>query len=615
MTIERGRILTADDMRLVPYPPIEDYGVVGDRRTAALVAADGTVDWLCLPDYDGPPLFGALLDSNRGGFWRLGPKQLLLGQQRYAEGSMILKTRWDSPEGELELTDAMAWPEDSREAALENRRVLLRRLRCVRGEVVCCLELRPRDAFDADARVTGVTDGVTMQAGDRSLGLWSSHPIQPAENAASATFRLKEGEEAWAVLSLNEAPSAWSIQRASQVLEQTEGHWRNLSSRLQCGGSRATYLRRSALAIYQLSYAPTGSLVAAPTTSLPERIGGDRNYDYRYAWVRDASLALAMLARLGDTVSAERYMGWLARLCSSAESPLQVVYRVCGDPCLPQHERADIEGYQESLPVRTGNRAAGQFQLDSLGFLAECALAYLEEGCSWYDECWETVRRAAQYTAENWRRPDSGIWELPVEQHYVSSKVMSWVTLDRALIIAERTGRLDDTTGWRQAKEEIHAEVMEHGWSERLGAFRQRYEGDNLDASALLIPVMGFLPPEHPRTLATVERIEENLTINGLVHRFVAPETPGHPDLPVGEFEGAFLPCTFWLATAHARAGRRKWAEAVLDRVESLAGEVGLFAEEVDARSGAYLGNSPLIFSHAEYIRAALEIETTPPAE
>lgn len=345
-------------------------------------------------------------------------------------------------------------------------------------------------------------------------------------------------------------------------------------------------------------------MVAAPTTSLPERIGGDRNYDYRHSWVRDASLSMATLGSLGDTPSAERYMGWLARRNSSTESPLQVVYRVAGGTELDQRERTDLEGYRGSLPVRFGNRAAAQRQLDWLGFLAECALVYLEQGGTWYGECWRTVRSAAEYTAANWHKPDHGIWELSEQRHYVSGKVMSWVALDRALRIAERTGRTDETDNWSDTRGRIYAEVMDRGWSERMGAFRQHYESDRLDAAALLIPITGCLPPDHPRVLSTIERIEEQLTTDGLVHRF----PPDDGVLSLSDFEGAFLPCTFWLAVAYAMAGNVERAERILERCESLAGGLGVFAEEVDVRSGAFLGNTPLLFSQVEYVRARLEV-------
>ncbi len=600
---------------LVPYPPIEGHGVIGDRRTAALVAGDGALDWLCLPDYDGSVVFGGLLDVDRGGYWRLGPVSAALGWQRYVDDSAVLLTSWRTDDWELELTDAMLWPQDNRAEGADEARVVLRRLHCARGEVDCVLALQPRDNFGDAASCTRVDGGLSLRVGEHALALWTSISVEAGSDGAHSTFRLREGEEAWAVLALGEAPGAWTIELARSALRETSEYWRGWLGGLTYTGPRGDRVRRSAMAVHLLSYAPAGSLVAAPTTSLPERVGGDLNWDYRFAWVRDASLSLAVLSLLGDTQVARRYMDWLAGLGSSTDSPLQVVYRINGGTDLTERKRGDLEGYRGSLPIRFGNRASDQRQLDSLGYLAECALIYLQQGGEWRDEYWEMLRRAADYTLENWRLPDSGIWELPVEAHYVSGKVMSWVTLERTVRIAERTGHGGETCRWRLAMEEIHSEVMERGWSERLRAFRQRYDEDSLDASALLIPVMGFLPADHPRVLATTERVEETLTINGFVHRFLAGETPGYTDVPLGEFEGAFLPCTFWLATTHAMAGRADEAEKVLAGAEAIAGDLGLFAEQVDARSRTFLGNTPLLFSQVEYVRAVVELAKARPLD
>ncbi len=594
----------------VGYPPIERHGVIGDRRTAALVAADGTLDWMCLPNFDGGSTFSLLLDKSRGGYWRIGPEVPVLGHQRYVEDTAVLVTEWDLDGAQLELTDTMVWPEDKRREGLQDRRVVIRRLRCAGGDVACSFDLYPTDDFTPISSVHETAGGLTFTAAGRTFGLWTTFPVRIEGDSIRVSAQFRVDEEFWAVLSREEPPSAWSVDRARAALEDTATYWRDCLLRLELPETCPPRIKRSAMLVYLLTYAPQGSVVAAPTSSLPERIGGDRNYDYRYSWVRDASLSMATLGLLGDTPSAERYMGWLARRDSSTESPLQVVYRVGGGTELTQQERTDLEGYKGSLPVRFGNHAAGQRQLDSLGFLAECALVYLEQGGSWYEECWQTVKSAAGYTAANWHKPDHGIWELSEQRHYVSSKVMSWVVLDRALRIAQRTGRTHETHNWAAIREQIHAEVMELGWSERLEAFRQSYESDRLDAAGLLIAVTGLLPPDHPRVLSTIERIEEQLAKDGLVHRFA----PDDCFLPLGEFEGAFLPCTFWLATAHARAGNVERAEQILERCESLAGDLGVFAEEVDVRSGSFLGNTPLLFSQVEYVRARLEVARAQPA-
>jgi GH15 family glucan-1,4-alpha-glucosidase len=324
--------------------------------------------------------------------------------------------------------------------------------------------------------------------------------------------------------------------------------------------------------------------------------------------VRDASLSLAALALLGDTDTATHYLDWLVSLRSLTDMPLQVVYDLGGGLDLTEHERRDITGYRGSLPVREGNRAYQQYQRGALGYLVDCVALHLRAGGVWHEPYWDLVRRSVDYIAATWQMPDSGIWELPVEAHYVSTKVLDWVALDRGLEIAHRTHHKAEMDSWSRAREEVRTAILQHGWSERLGAFRQHYAGEGLDASVLLMPVMGFLPSTHPCVLSTVRRIEEALMIDGCVYRFQPGKTPGCEDIPVGEFEGAFLPCTFWLATTYAMQGRIRDADDLLKNVERLAGSLGLFAEEVDARSGHFLGNTPLLFSHMEYVRAIVAL-------
>lgn len=595
----------------IPYPPIERHGLIGDRRTAALVAADGTIDWLCLPNYDQPSIFGALLDAHQGGFWRMGPSQLLHGQQRYYDDSAILTTTWTTESGELELSDFMAWPENERPVGQEQRRVVVRRLRCLHGTVTAVMELCPRRDFDHAAAVTATNDGATFDLGEYTLGLWTSFPLVIDPTRAYAQLNLQQGESAWAILDFDHAAAGWSNAAAEHVFDTTVGYWHGWLNSLTYTGPRRKNVLRSVLVVHLLGYAPTGALVAAPTTSLPERIGGDRNWDYRFAWVRDASLSMALISLLGDTETAHRYMDCLASLASETDSPLQVMYGIDGHTQLPARQRTDLAGYRGSLPVQQGNRAYNQRQLDSLGFLGECALVYIEHGGVWKDAYWELIRRAADYTAANWQERDSGIWELPEHAHYVSSKVMSWVMLKRAVQVAEWVGRVSETDHWRETMDVIHAEVMERGWSEELQSFRQHYDTDQLDASVLLIAVMGFLPADHPRVLATVERVVAELTIDGFVYRFI----PSAGELPLGAFEGAFLPCTFWLATTYAKQGRVDEADAILRRVEEIAGELALFAEEVDARQRTFLGNYPLVFSHVEYIQAVVELAKAKPID
>jgi GH15 family glucan-1,4-alpha-glucosidase len=585
------------------YPPIGELGVVSDRRTAAVISADGTVQWFCLPNYDGVPIFACLLDVTRGGYWRLGPANIGVGRQCYMTGTNVLVTSWQSAESELELTDAMLSPEHSRVDG-EAQRTLLRRLRCRRGSVPCFMELAPCDHLASDSVTSSVLQGSGLRIAGWALGLWTSRPWEAIEDRVCAAFRLSSGDEFWAILGLANDIACWSVQRAEQGLDDTIRYWRRWSGRYSCDGPRKSGIIRSALAIELLSYAPTGAPIAAATSSLPERIGGERNYDYRYAWIRDASMAIATLSVIGDLKSAERYLSWLSGLDSSTEMPLQVLYRVGGGTDIAERERGDIAGYCSSRPVRFGNNAYRQRQIDCFGYLADCAVIYLLRGGRWAPEYWQLICRIADYTVENWCKPSNGIWERDEQRHFVTSKVMSWTTLKRALDFAERTGADGRFRQWRAALIEIHADVMEHGWSDELQAFRQHYGADTLDAATLLIPLMGFLEPAHPRVIATVRRIEQDLMIDGLVYRF----RPEKSDLPMGRFEGAFLPCCFWLAAVYAMMERPEDAEAMLRRVEALAGGSGLLSEEAASGSGMLLGNIPMIFSHAEYARAALQL-------
>jgi GH15 family glucan-1,4-alpha-glucosidase len=592
----------------VPYAAIKHHGVIGDRRTAALVAADGTIDWLPVPDYAGDVIFGALLDAQKGGYWNLGPGLRSIGKQSYVEDTTSLMSAWDLRDGRLELTDALAWPSDRRPPHREKQRAVLRRLRCSKGRVSARLLLSAADDFKPVEPTTITDTTVSLRTGRHDLELWASRPVHVTPSGVEAAWELKEGEELWCVLAVGHRVAEWNEKKAAEAMREADRYWKQWVGHLAYKGPRQTRVRRSAILVHQLGYAPDGSHVAAVTTSLPERIGGDWNADYRLSWVRDTSLSLEVLTLLGDTKGAQRYLEWVSGLLSPRDPPLQVVYGIHGEKKLSQDERKDVEGYRASEPVRLGNRAYQQDQHGSMGYLVDCIYTYLQGGGEWRPEFWDLVRRIADYIAEHSKNESNSIWELPVKQQYLSGKVLGWLALDRAIRIGEKIGQRENTERWRKRRDALHAEVMERGWSDHhhLGAFRQRYEGDNLDAAALLIPIVGFLPFDHPRVRSTVEKVIELLSIDGFVYRFDPLETPGvqKQGIPLGEYEGAFLPCTFWLATVLARMGRKAEAETILRRAESLAGPVGLFAEGVDARSGDFLGNTPLLFSQVEYVRA-----------
>lgn len=596
-----------------PFPAVEDLGVVGDRRTAAMVDRHGSIQWMGLPNFDSPPAFGALLDRERGGCWRFGPADpALAGEQTYVAGTALLRTVWRTADGELELTDLMGDPRTERSPGDDGRRVVLRRMRCRKGRFAIVARLAPRDDFAAASPIRTTPGGWRWETPAGPAGVWTSFAMRTDEADLSAAFEMRAGDEAWMAAGLGVVPADWGIQRARAVEDETAAYWRAHGRRLIYFGAYASAVKRAALTMHLLTFAPTGALVAAPTTSLPERPGGDRNYDYRYAWIRDVSLSLAVLALLGDLETAERYMDWLCGLDSGGPSPLQVLYRIDGDLDADQTERRDLEGYRGSLPVRIGNHAAGQSQIDSLGYLADCAEIYLRQGGRWKPGYSDLLARLADHTAAHWREPSNGIWELSEERQYVVGKVMSWVVLDRAFKVAERLGEARDLDAWRAAMQDVRREVMTLGWSDRRQAFRQRYGSDALDSSSLLISLMGFLPARHPRVLANMEALTRHLMVGGLLHRFDPAELPKPSDEALGDFEGAFLPCCFWLASAWAAAGEHGRAEDLVDRILERT-PTALLAEEMDGRTGAFLGNTPLLFSHAELVRSALEISKARP--
>ncbi len=593
------------------FTPIAAYGLVGDRRTAALISDRGRLDWLALPDFDGRAVFGRILDPD-GGSWRFGPQEESQGIQQYEPGTCVLTTRWETPGGAVELTDFMAWPESNRPDGVADVRLLARRLRSVSGSSLCSLEFTP--VYDFREPLLEVAEGRLTTAEGPTLRFWTTLPRSSWVAGETINFDLVDGEEHWAVLICGNSDAVeltLSAAGLARLLESTRSYWRERAERVRYEGPTKELVIRSLQTIHLLSYAPAGSLVAAPTNSLPERLGGDRNYDYRLAWVRDASLSLAVVAMLGDTDTARDYMDWLVSCPQGGEGPLQVVYGIRGELDLTEIIREDIAGYEGSTPVREGNAAYDQRQLDSLGYLADCALLYLQAGGEWRPSFWDLIGRAADYVVASWREPDSGIWEIRGEQrHYVSSKVMSWVALERAIRIATALGE-SVAPGWIAARDEIHAEVCARGWSPALGAFRQHYDADTLDSSALLIPVMGFLPATDPRVASTVEQLRHGLEINGHLHRFDARLLAGEVPLAPGDFEGAFVPCTLWLITTLALMGRSSEAEQMLTSLEGQL-PLGLLPEEIDARSGMFLGNTPLMFSHVEYLRARLQLAGAP---
>jgi GH15 family glucan-1,4-alpha-glucosidase len=591
--------------------PIAQHAVIGDRRTGAMVAADGTINWFCAPDFDAPSLFGSLLDAQNGGYCRLGPANAALGRQRYEADSMVLVTGWEALG--IQIADVMASPQDQRDVETRDERTIIRRL-CVSQSAEVLFGLRVRRGADPPDRILASPDGMTHEFvfPQGTLQVWLSFPLSSHKGGLSALLTLPAGAEHWIVIGWNRRPSKWSADKARAAFGEAQRYWQQWASELQltATNSRAALLRRSALTVQLLGHADHNCPVAALTSSLPERVGGDRNYDYRYCWIRDGSLSLALIARSGKPHEVQRFLRWLCARKPGIHMPLQVCYRVNGDPHIDELILAHVPGYRDSSPVQVGNRAARQRQQGSFGFLADCARIYVDVGGEWCEQFSDLLQRIADHICEHWDETDSGVWEFQQERDFVASRVMSWVVLESALHIGADTEQAATLARWQDQAQAIYAQVMDKGWSESKGAFRQHYDSDALDASALLIPLMGFLPIDHPRVESTVAALERELMVHGLLHRFDPQATLGEDQLPMGEFEGAFLPCVFWHAQVLAKAGRCEEADRILRRCEAIGGEVGLFAEEVDARHDSFLGNTPLLFSHVEYVRAVLALES-----
>jgi GH15 family glucan-1,4-alpha-glucosidase len=587
----------------IPYPDIGRHGIIGDTFTSALVAADGTIDWMCALRHDGHPIFDALLDAERGGFFRLGPVALVEGDQRYLDDTAVLTTRWILDEGTLELSDALCLPAEPHDSlGMPAGNLLVRRLRCLGGEVACVIEVEPYRAGPPGDAVPG--------QGDCPLRIWCSDPVAMRSRAP----RLGAGQSLYVAIEIGARVQGaiTGVDAAERALEQDAERWRDWVRTLSFPPGARQQLVRSAITIHVLSYRPAGSVVAAATTSLPERIGGGWNADYRLTWIRDASLSLSLLARLGDLRSARRFVDWIAARGGNDDGPLQVLYAIDGAPAPIERERRDLAGYRGSRPVRFGNHAFRQRQLGSYGFFAGCLLTYLEHGGSWDPSWWQLLRRIADHLSARWHEPDNSIWELTARHQYVASHVMSWAALDRITRIAVRVGRGADVRDLEPVRSAIMAEVEGRGYRSAVGAFVQRYQSDALDAASLLVLLSGMFSPDDPRVRGTIDAVDAQLSIDGFVYRFVPRDVPGLEARPLGEFEGAFLPCTFWMAQALAQTGRRQRAGALLDRVEAIAGPLGLFAEAVDPRSNRFLGNTPLLFSHVTHADARLALEDDP---
>jgi alpha,alpha-trehalase len=595
------------------YRPLRDYALIGDAHTAALVSSDGSIDWLCWPRFDSAAIFCRLLDRRIGGYFRVGPSNIHSASTRfYVENTNVLTTIFSTGEGRFRLTDLMPVERltetHEREDIASSYRVL-RLVEGVEGEAAVEVSFRPTfDYARAEASFDMREGGVVAYAGREALALTCRAKFEPDESGAlRCRFKIRAGERLWIALTYFADAEVSSLTLptidADAELRRTLSYWRGWSDTCAYKGPYEKLVRRSALVLKLLTYEPTGALVAAPTTSLPEEIGGVRNWDYRFTWLRDSSLILYSLELLGYYEEATDFFDWLDKLCIPCGHELQIMYRIDGGPHLPESTLSHLEGYRGSRPVRIGNGAFNQKQLDIYGEVIDAVYLYHERmRRPLRADLWEMLSYMADQTAKRWREPDSGIWEVRGgPRHFLYSKLLCWVALDRVLRFSKRDGLKGNVMIWEKAHEELRQLILTEGYNEKLGAFTQAMGEVALDASALTIPQLGFLPATDPRVTSTVNRIRERLTSHGLVYRYLSDDA-----LPGGE--ATFALCSFWLVDCLALGGRVDEARELFERVTGYGNDLGLLSEEIDPVSRELLGNYPQGFTHLGLIRSALNI-------
>ena len=591
---------------------IEDYAIVGDMESVALVAADGSVDWLCLPRFDSGACFAALLGTDEHGCWRIAPQDVLDGSgraaasRRYDGDTLILKTRWETAGGIAEVTDFMP-PRQEGEPP-----VLVRLVQGVSGTVEMGVRLTVRFGYGSIVPwVTRTEGGISATAGPDSLWLRTPVNLSPAGMAHTAAFTVSAGQTVPFVLTHVASHHGEPAQPdALRALDETTKFWLEWVSKCTYQGTYRDAVIRSLITLKALTYRPTGGIVAAATTSLPEDIGGVRNWDYRYCWLRDATITLEGLLRTGYLEEAKAWRLWLGRAIAGDPEDIQIMYGVAGERRLAEWEASWLPGYEHSAPVHIGNAAAGQLQLDVYGEVIDALELSFKSGLHDDRHTWSLQRSLLGFLEQHWAEPDEGIWEVRgPRRNFVHSKVMAWVAFDRAARYASASGENELAAKWRQIAGQIHQEVCEKGYDADRGAFVQYYGASELDAAVLLIPDVGFLPADDPRVVSTMRVMQQDLMQDGLLRRYELPpggasEVDGLPGS-----EGAFLACSFWLANALELSGRHDHATALFERLLALRNDVGLLSEEYDPRYSRLVGNMPQAFSHVPLVQTALNLD------
>ena len=604
----------------MPYQPIENYAMIGDMHTVALVGINGSIDWLCIPHFDSPSVFGAVLDDKKGGRFRIAPvDDNVTYKQFYWPDTNVLITRFLAPHGAAELTDFM--PVDTSPSVHNHQ--LIRRVAAVRGSIEFEMECSPAFDYARGSHTSTIEEGgATFESRNLTLGLTAHTPLEKDNDGVISRFTLQEGEVAVFVLREVLPGTGCGVcmfeEEAEGMFRHTVDYWRRWLSRCKYKGRWREIVYRSALALKLLTFAPTGAIVAAPTTSIPEGIGGERNWDYRFTWIRDSAFTIYAFIRLGFTEEAERFMHFLTNITrqnKGNDPPLQIMYGIDGRSELKEEFLDHLEGYMASKPVRTGNAAYSQLQLDVYGELMDAAYLFNKHGEPVSYDIWLSLRKLVDWVCENWQRKDAGIWEVRGrEEHYVYSKLMCWVAIDRGLRLADKRSFPADRERWLKTRDSIYEEIMAKGWNGSREAFVQYFGSDTLDAANLIMPLVFFLSPTDPRMIKTLEAVlmspeKGGLVSNNLVYRYNIQETA---DGLSGE-EGTFNICTFWLVEALTRAGHFNTelldeARLMFERMLGFANHVGLYAEET-GHSGEALGNFPQAFTHLALISAAFNLD------
>ena len=594
------------------YLPIAAYALIGDCRSAALVGADGSLDWLCLPRFDDPSVFGRIVDSRRGGHWQVCPVDEYRVVQRYGDRNNILETTFCTATGTVVVTDFM--PVD--EATIENHARphgeprLVRIVECLTGAVTLRHQFKPAPDY-ADGRARFRAEGYRIHGNSETLHVCLQSTV--AVTGPTVRWRMRAGDTiALALRSDKRGPCAsprrlWSVEHARDLARTTQEYWWRWIDRCNYRGPYQEPVIRSALALKLMTYSPTGAIVAAPTTSLPEEVGGERNWDYRFTWLRDASFTLYAFFQVGMTAEANAFFAWLMRIgLGRRGSDVANLYTLDGDPHADEHELSQLSGYRDSAPVRIGNAAIHQLQLDVYGELLDSAYVFARFGGVISRSLWSELRAVVNLAIDRWQLPDASIWEpRGQDQHYTYSKMMCWVAVDRGLRLAKRFALPHDEARWVAARRDIHRAVTSRGYSQRLRSFTQALDGEELDASLLRMTQVRFLPDSDPRLLSTIDAVATNLGRGVLVHRYDARTTADG----IEGGEGAFLLCSFWLADALAHVGRLEDAQRWFEKLLAFASPLQLYSEEVDTRTGELLGNFPQAFTHLSLIGAAVNIE------